>query len=117
LSFLAALNVSPVASGDNWPQWRGPAGTGVSAEKNLPLHWGTNENVRWRVPLPERGNSTPIVWGKRVFLTQAVEKPSHDHVLQSRHRQVGLAIRRDLRREGIDARNESALLRFARSRR
>src|SRR5439155_1610581 len=50
---------------DNWPQWRGPAGTGVSAEKNLPLHWGTNENVRWRVPLPERGNSTPIVWGKR----------------------------------------------------
>ncbi|PYJ61050.1 MAG: serine/threonine protein kinase [Verrucomicrobia bacterium] len=58
---------------DNWPQWRGPAGTGVSAEKNLPLHWGTNENVRWRVPLPERGNSTPIVWGKRVFLTQAAE--------------------------------------------
>src|SRR5437660_360954 len=72
-SFLAALAVSSVASGDNWPQWRGPAGTGVSAEKNLPLHWGTNENVRWRVPLPERGNSTPIVWGKRVFLTQAAE--------------------------------------------
>ena len=46
---------------DNWPQWRGPEGTGVSAGKNLPLHWGANENVRWRVPLPDRGNSTPEI--------------------------------------------------------
>ena len=60
------------ARGGNWPAWRGPEGTGVAAEQNLPLHWGTNENVRWRVPLPERGNSTPIVWGQRVFVTQAV---------------------------------------------
>src|SRR5947207_5455714 len=73
LSFLAALAVSLSALGSNWPQWRGAQGTGVSAEKNLPLHWGTNENVRWRVPLPERGNSTPIVWGQRVFITQATE--------------------------------------------
>src|SRR6266480_1325126 len=70
---LAVLTASLSALTDNWPQWRGPAGTGVSAEKNLPLHWGTNENVRWRAPLPERGNSTPIVWGPRVFLTQAAE--------------------------------------------
>jgi outer membrane protein assembly factor BamB len=62
------------ASADNWPAWRGPQGTGVSTEKNLPSHWGTNENVRWRVSLPERGNSTPIIWERRVFLTQAIEK-------------------------------------------
>jgi len=73
LPLLAALAVAAPVFADNWPQWRGPAGTGVSAEKNLPLHWGTNENVRWRVPLPERGNSTPILWGKRVFLTQGAE--------------------------------------------
>jgi outer membrane protein assembly factor BamB len=58
---------------DHWPQWRGPQGTGASAETNLPLHWSTNENVRWRVPLPDRGNSTPVVWGNRVFITQAIE--------------------------------------------
>src|SRR5437773_1604718 len=58
----------------NWPAWRGPAGTGVCTERDLPLHWSTNENVRWRAPLPERGNSTPIIWGNRVFLTQAIEK-------------------------------------------
>ena len=61
------------AVAENWPTWRGPAGTGVANEKHLPQRWGTNENVLWRTPLPERGNSTPIVWGKRVFVTQAIE--------------------------------------------
>jgi outer membrane protein assembly factor BamB len=60
-----------VVGGSNWPAWRGPEGIGVCVETNLPLHWSTNENVRWRTPLPDRGNSTPIVWGNRVFMTQA----------------------------------------------
>jgi outer membrane protein assembly factor BamB len=54
----------------NWPAWRGPEGTGVAKENNVPLHWSTNENICWRAPLPDRGNSTPIVWEKRVFVTQ-----------------------------------------------
>ena len=75
LSMLAAgLMWSEVsAPADNWPAWRGPAGTGVANEKHLPQRWGTNENARWRTPLPDRGNSTPIVWGDRVFVTQAIE--------------------------------------------
>jgi outer membrane protein assembly factor BamB len=44
---------------------------GVAAETNLPLHWSTNENVLWHVPLPDGGNSTPAVWEGRVFVTQA----------------------------------------------
>src|SRR6266498_2665340 len=72
--FLFRFCLADPAVADNWPAWRGPQGTGVCSEKNLPLHWSTNENVRWRVPLPERGNSTPIVWGQRVFVTQAIEK-------------------------------------------
>jgi len=59
---------------DNWPAWRGPRGSGVCLETNLPLRWSTNENVLWHVPLPDRGNSTPIVWSNRVFVTQAIEK-------------------------------------------
>lgn len=47
---------------------------GVSKETNLPIHWSSTQNVRWKAPLPERGNSTPIVWGDRVFITQAVAK-------------------------------------------
>src|SRR5262249_31667583 len=47
---------------------------GVTKETDLPLTWSATENVRWKVKLPDRGNSTPIVWGNRIFLTQAVEK-------------------------------------------
>ena len=56
----------------DWPAWRGPTGIGVSAETDLPTKWSKTENVRWRVPLPEPGNSTPIVSKGRVFVTQAV---------------------------------------------
>jgi hypothetical protein len=58
---------------DNWPAWRGPLARGVSAEKDLPTSWGPGKNVRWKTPLPGPGNSTPIVWGQRVFLTQALD--------------------------------------------
>src|SRR5262252_8339996 len=58
----------------NWPGWRGPEGSGVCSEQSLPLKWSTNENVRWRIPLPEPGNSSPIVWRDRVFVTQAVQQ-------------------------------------------
>ncbi len=74
LLLLAGLLIMTSARAGNWPAWRGPLGTGVSSEKELPLNWSTNENVRWRTPLPERGNSTPIVWDNRVFVTQATDK-------------------------------------------
>jgi outer membrane protein assembly factor BamB len=58
------------ALGDNWPAWRGPDGQGRSAEKNLPLKWSDTENVKWKVALPAGCNSTPIIWGDKVFITQ-----------------------------------------------
>ncbi len=74
----------------NWPAWRGPHGTGLSDETSLPLHWSTNENVRWRVPLPDRGNSTPVIWGNRVFITQAIDgKPVHRRTLICFDRSTG----------------------------
>src|SRR5262245_51008439 len=54
----------------NWPAWRGPEGTGVAPGEKLPLRWSRTENVRWKTELPEPGNSTPIVWKDRVFITQ-----------------------------------------------
>jgi outer membrane protein assembly factor BamB len=75
-SLTGLLAIAPALTASNWPGWRGPNGTGVSPEKNLPLKWSTNENVRWRVPLPGPGNSSPVVWGPRVFVTQAVNSES-----------------------------------------
>lgn len=45
----------------------------MSVEKSVPTHWTKTGNVRWRVALPEPGNSTPVVWDDRVFVTQAVK--------------------------------------------
>jgi len=55
----------------NWPQWRGPDLNGVSAERGLPLKWSAAENVAWKLAMPDRSGSTPIVWGERVFLNVA----------------------------------------------
>jgi outer membrane protein assembly factor BamB len=71
---------APLVAG-NWPAWRGPGGAGISVETNLPLHWSANRNVRWRAPLPDRGNSTPVVWGERVFITQAVDRENRRGVM------------------------------------
>jgi hypothetical protein len=71
---LILLVVPGLASAENWPSWRGPHDNGISAERNLPLEWSATKNVRWKAALAEAGNSTPIVCGDRVFLTQSLDK-------------------------------------------
>jgi hypothetical protein len=72
-----------LAVGEDWPSWRGPAGTGISTEKSPPISWNgaDKQNICWRIPLPDRGNSTPIVCGNRVFVTQAIEKDQRRTVM------------------------------------
>ena len=74
LSTLLSVCILTPALADDWAGWRGAGGQGQCAEKNLPLKWGPNENVRWKVALPDDGSSTPVVWGDKVFVTQASEK-------------------------------------------
>lgn len=57
---------------DNWPQWRGPLGTGVAPHADPPIHWSEHENIRWKVELPGKGHSTPTIGDERIFLTTAV---------------------------------------------
>ena len=57
------------ASAENWPQWRGPLGNGVSIETGIPIRWSQTKNVAWRTPLPGPGGATPAVWEDRIFLT------------------------------------------------
>ncbi len=65
------LTVSTRAQ-EAWPQFRGPGSRGVAEGSELPDSWSTTENVAWATELPGRGWSSPIVTGKRVFLTTAV---------------------------------------------
>jgi outer membrane protein assembly factor BamB len=74
LSLFVVLVSSTASPAGNWPAWKGSAGDGVSDEKDVPVSWSKTENVIWKTALPGGGNSTPIVWDDRVFLTCAKEQ-------------------------------------------
>ncbi len=57
---------------DYWPHWRGPLGTGVAPRGNPPVEWSEDKNVRWKIAIPGKGHSTPIIWGDRIFITTAI---------------------------------------------
>ncbi|MCH2115793.1 MAG: PQQ-like beta-propeller repeat protein [Pirellulales bacterium] len=97
------------AEEENWPQWRGPLGTGAAPHANPPLVWDEHEgkNIRWKTAIPGRGHSTPIIWDDFVFLTTAIAvgdalppRPStapgnHDNLpVTHRHKFVALAVSR-----------------------
>src|SRR5438045_2007941 len=67
------MTVGLAAGADNWPEFRGQTGDGQSAATSLPLTWSETQNVRWKTPIHGRGWSSPVVWGKQVWLTTATE--------------------------------------------
>lgn len=70
--FLGVVLLSAVAWADDWTQFRGPNGNGVSTETQLPAEWSTSKNVQWKLKLTGHGWSCPVVLGDKVFLTTAV---------------------------------------------
>ena len=75
LALSVPLCVAPLAAED-WPQFRGPDGQGHSDERSLPLDWSESRNVRWKVPVPGSGWSSPVVANGRVWLTAAIDRPA-----------------------------------------
>ncbi len=71
IAVIRASVAPTIVRGENWPAWRGPSGQGLSSSADVPITWSPTENVRWKAALPSPGNSTPIVWGDRIFITQA----------------------------------------------
>ncbi len=104
ISILAAMSVSLMAAGlddkDAWHQWRGPHNTGV-AEGDAPLRFSDVDNVKWRVSIPGKGHSTPVISGDTIYLTTAMESGSetesgalvkHDFVVLALDRRTGKEI-------------------------
>ena len=88
LALLAALALALSLSGptaatvdDNWAQWRGPDGLGISPSTSFPDEWAPDKNIAWKTPVAGRGHSSPIVWQDRIFLTTSIEggKAPDDH--------------------------------------
>jgi outer membrane protein assembly factor BamB len=85
---LSLLLLIASARSEEWPGWRGPRGDGTSAETGIPLHWGKDDNVAWKTPIPGLGHSSPVVWGDRIFLTTCLIE-QHQRVLLCLDRKGG----------------------------
>jgi outer membrane protein assembly factor BamB len=70
---LLLLLVSTAAFAGDWPEFRGPDGQGHSDERGLPVTWSETEHVRWKVPVPGAGWSSPAIAGERIWLTAATD--------------------------------------------
>ena len=70
---LPGFLVWPALAADDWPQFRGPTGQGLSSAENLPVAWSENQNAAWKTPIPGRGWSSPVVSGRDVWVTTALE--------------------------------------------
>ena len=70
---LIALLIPAVlfAAENDWPGWRGPNNDGM-ARGDVPLEWSEGKNIAWRVAIPGRGFSSPVIWGDKIFLTTAI---------------------------------------------
>jgi outer membrane protein assembly factor BamB len=79
-----AGSANSAAPGSNyWTQWRGPLANGVAPLADPPVEWSEKKNIRWKVELPGKGHSSPIVFGDRVYVMGAMpigeaQKPVHD---------------------------------------
>ena len=67
-----------------WSRWRGPSGQGLAIGTGYPTTWSATENVKWKVAVPGAGNSSPIVWGDRIYLTTAYNRGAKLSVLAFR---------------------------------
>ncbi len=68
---FVTMAVAHGANASDWLQWRGPFRTGM-AVGDAPLQWDDETNIRWKVAIPGRGHSTPVLVGDRLFLTTAI---------------------------------------------
>jgi outer membrane protein assembly factor BamB len=107
-AFAGDSGVRPSAEAlRNWPQWRGPLANGVAPLANPPIHWSETNNVRWKIPLPGKAHSSPIIFGDSIYVLAAVpigeaQKPVYDNApgvhdsvpVTHRHQFIALAINR-----------------------
>jgi outer membrane protein assembly factor BamB len=65
--------VFSLSAGD-WTGFRGPEGDGVSPDTGFPTTWSAEENVKWRIPLTDPGNGSPVIVGDRIYLVTGADQ-------------------------------------------
>jgi len=74
LLVVSARSSAAEAPSTNWPRWRGPTDVGSSESGTYPAKFDASTNVIWKVALPGKGCSTPIVWNDRIYVTAPIDK-------------------------------------------
>ncbi len=76
--------VSNAFAAAEWPEWRGPGGQGHANATRLPAAWSETQNVTWKTELPGRAWSSPVIEGKTIWLTTAIETPAKKEDIERR---------------------------------
>lgn len=70
---LASVLIASAGAAENWTSYRGPTDQGLSDATGLPVKWSETENVKWKIPIDGKAWSSPVIWGDRIWLTNATE--------------------------------------------
>ena len=79
--YVFGLVTTLAQTSENWTQFRGPNGQGISKATGLPLHWSAEANIAWKTDIPGEGWSSPIVWNDHIFLTTTTEDGKNCHII------------------------------------
>jgi outer membrane protein assembly factor BamB len=71
IALVLAVYTTGAFAESHWPAWRGPTADGVAPGGNPPITWSETENIKWKTPLTGTGQSTPVIWGDRIFILTA----------------------------------------------
>ena len=80
LVFVLLFPLVAPAAGQEWTRFRGPNGTGLSDAKSIPATW-TEADYRWKIKLPGKGHSSPVIWGDKLFVLSADPASAQRYVL------------------------------------
>jgi outer membrane protein assembly factor BamB len=80
-TLAAVVAITAVAQGQEWPGWRGPKRDGTTTETGFPVRWSATENVLWKIEVPGKGHSSPVVWGDRIFVSTSIEEKGERRLL------------------------------------
>ncbi len=87
--FVLGVAFPSFLTADDWPMFRGPQLDGISQEESVPTEWSSTENIRWKAPLPQPGNGSPVVSNGRVFVTSAEDDAGKQRSLYCFDEQTG----------------------------
>ncbi len=106
--FERGIGDFPKLSADrDWPWWRGPSRNGIAAEQSVPTKFGDNINVVWKVPVPGRGHSSPIVVAEKIFLATAEEGSKVQSVVAFDRKTGKQLWKKDVSKGGFPGRNHA----------